>query len=94
MLAYNYAIFHEYKQPVASLAVLGAPHPNWRPTAFHNRLLGTTMGISFASAKLLDYARQTEELAASGSPFALITLAHLRTQQVRHDPSSYRQSGN
>jgi hypothetical protein len=44
------------------------------------------MGITFATAKLLDYMDRTEELLASENPFAWITLAHLRTQQARHDP--------
>jgi hypothetical protein len=44
------------------------------------------MGISFATAKLLDFAGQADALMASRNPFALVTLAHLRTQQARHDP--------
>jgi len=44
------------------------------------------MGISFATAKLLDFANQDDVLLASHNPFALITLAHLRTQQAHHDP--------
>ena len=43
------------------------------------------MGISFATAKLLDYASR-EDLETSPNPFALVTLAHLRTQQAHHDP--------
>jgi hypothetical protein len=54
--------------------------------AFHNQLLGTVMGISFATAKLLDFAAQADALMASHNPFALVTLAHLRTQQAGHDP--------
>lgn len=59
--------------------------PDWPPNAFHNQLLGTKMGISFATAKLLDYASR-EDLESSQNPFALVTLAHLRTQQAHHDP--------
>ncbi len=85
MLDYNYRIFQQYKQPVASLVLLADEDPNWRPNAFHNQLLGTKMGISFATAKLLDYASR-EDLETSPNPFALVTLAHLRTQQAHHDP--------
>lgn len=85
MLDYNYRIFKEYEQPVASLALLADEDPKWRPAAFHNRVLGTVMGISFANAKLLDYADRAEELEVSDNPFAWVTLAHLRTQQARHD---------
>lgn len=86
VLDYNYRIFHQYKQPVASLVLLADDNPNWRPNAFHNQVLGTTMGISFTTAKLLDYASRSEELETSRNPFALMTLAHLHTQQARHDP--------
>ena len=86
VLDYNYRIFTEYAQPVASLVLLADEDPHWHPTAFHNEVLGTVMGISFAIAKLTDYAARSDELLASHNPFALIALAHLRTQQSRHDP--------
>ena len=86
VLDYNYRIFKEYERPVASLVLLADDEPNWRPHAFHNQLLGTSMGISFTTAKLLDYAARSEGLLASHNPFAWVTLAHLRTQQAHHDP--------
>lgn len=70
---------------MASLVLLADEDPNWRPNAFHNQLLGTKMGISFATAKLMDYALR-EDLETSQNPFALVTIAHLRTQQAHHDP--------
>jgi hypothetical protein len=44
------------------------------------------LNFSFPTAKLQDYAGKTEALLASHNPFAWVTLAHLRTQQARHDP--------
>lgn len=85
ILDYNYRILKEYEQPVASLVVLADEEATWRPDAFHSRVLGTVMGISFATAKLQDFADRTEELVASPNPFAWLTLAHLRTQQTQHD---------
>lgn len=85
VLDYNYRIFKQYEQPVASLVLLADEDRKWRPDAFHNRVLGTVMGISFSAAKLLDYAERIDELLASHNPFAWVTLAHLRTQQARHD---------
>ncbi|WP_167761449.1 DUF4351 domain-containing protein [Duganella callida] len=85
VLDYNYRIFTEYAQPVASLVLLADEDPNWRPHAFHIEVLGTVMGISFATAKLLDYTVKVDQLLASHNPFAWITLAHLRTQQARHN---------
>lgn len=85
VLDYNYRIFKQYAQPVASLVLLADEDPGWRPRAFHNCVLGTVMGISYANAKLLDYADRTDDLLATHNPFALVALAHLRTQQARHD---------
>ncbi|MYN38415.1 DUF4351 domain-containing protein [Duganella sp. FT109W] len=87
VLDYNYRIFTQYAQPVASLVLLADDDPHWLPHAFHNEVLGTVMGISFASAKLMSYAARRDELLVSHNPFAWITLAHLRTQQARHDPA-------
>jgi len=85
VLDYNYGIFKHYGRPVASLIVLADDAPAWHPRAFHTDVLGTVMGISFPTAKLLDYAGRSSELLASHNPFALVTLAHLRTQETRHD---------
>ena len=85
VLDYNYRIFKEYDQPVASLVLLADEDARWRVDGFHNRVLGTVMGISFAAAKLRDYADRIDDLRASDNPFAWVTLAHLLTQQARHD---------
>ena len=83
VLDYNYRIFKQYEHPVASLVLLADDDPGWHPSAFHSEVLGTKMGISFATAKLLDFVGCSDALLASHNPFALITLAHLRTQQAR-----------
>lgn len=82
---YNYRIKKEYAQPVISLALLADEAPKWRPDVYRSLLLGTGTIFYFAAAKLLDYASRTNELLASRNPFALLTLAHLRTQQAGHD---------
>lgn len=83
---YNYRIAKEHDRPVASLVVLADENPHWLPHSFHSELLDTETNFSFATAKLLDYAGKEDKLLASHNPFALVTLAHLRTQQARHDP--------
>jgi hypothetical protein len=88
VLDYNYRIFKEYGQPVASLVLLADADLNWHPREFHTELMGTVMGISFPTAKLLDYADRADALQALDNPFAWVTLAHLRTQQARHDPDA------
>ena len=87
VLEYNYRIYEHFRRPVASLVLLADDVPGWRPDAFHNHVLGTEMGIRFATAKLLDFASQEDALLRSRNPFALVTLAHLRTQQTRHSAS-------
>lgn len=82
---YNYHIAKEHDRPVASLVVLADDSLHWRPHSFHSELLGTETHFAFGTAKLLDYAGRDDELLASHNPFALVTLAHLRTQQARHD---------
>ncbi|XLZ68446.1 DUF4351 domain-containing protein [Massilia sp. SR12] len=86
--ALNNRIFEQHDRPVASLALLADEDPHWHPVGFHNKLLGTTMGITFASVKLLDYADRIDQLQASRNPFALVTLAHLYTQRTKHDAAS------
>jgi hypothetical protein len=86
VLDYNYRIFKQYGRQVASLVLLADDDPGWRPHAFHNQVLGTVMGISYATAKLLDFAGRADALMSSRNPFAWVTLAHLRTRQARHDP--------
>lgn len=80
---YNFRIFREHHRPVASLVLLADEDPTWRPHDFYVKVLGTVMGISFATAKLLDF--DDGNLLASDNPFALITLAHLQSQRNRHD---------
>jgi hypothetical protein len=72
--------------PVISLVLLADEHPHWRPRNFHEQLAGTMTDFSFGAAKLLDHATDTKALEASHDPIAWVTLAHLRTQQARHDP--------
>jgi hypothetical protein len=68
--------------------LLADDDPQWRPQAFHNKVLGTEMGIAFTTAKLLDHANRSDALLASHNPFAWVTLAHLRTQQAHRDPDA------
>lgn len=87
VLQYNYRIFEQFNRPVASLVLLADDTPGWRQEEFHNCLLGTVMGIRFATAKLLDFAGRDQELLCSNNPFALVTVAHLHTQQTLHSPA-------
>ena len=82
----NSRLFERYNRLVASLAVLGDERPNWRPNRFGYGIWGCTLDFQFPVVKLLDYARDVAGLEAGSNPFAVVVLAHLKTQETRHDP--------
>src|SRR5436309_208362 len=88
MYVYNYRLYDRFHRQVASLAVLADTRPEWRPDAFGYDLWGCRPGIRFPVVKLLDYEARWEELEASANPFAVLVMAHLRTQATRRDPES------
>ena len=63
----------------------------WRPDSFGYELWGCKVGISFPIVKVLDYIDRWEKLEKSDNPFTVIVMAHLKTQDTRHneiyDPS-------
>jgi len=85
---YNYRIGKAHGLPVTSLVLLADAAPNWRPDCFHELMRGSARTFSFTTAKLLDYASDLDALAASDNPIAWVTLAHVLTQQARHDPDA------
>jgi hypothetical protein len=84
---YNYRLFDRYDHEVISLAILADDDPDWRPTQFSYGRWGFRTGTEFPSVKLLDYGRHWEALEASTNPFAVVVMAHLKTQQTRNDPA-------
>ena len=87
MYVYNYRLFDRYNRKVASFAILGDDRSGWRPHQFGYELWGTKAGIEFATAKLLDYAADEPALEANPNPFAVVVLAHLKT----NTPGTMRQ---
>lgn len=85
MFSYNYRIFDRFSRPVASLAVLADEQRNWRPQKFEYELLGSRMRLDFPTVKLMDYIDQVESLSREENAFAIVTAAHLLTQQTRSD---------
>ena len=86
VFVYNYRIYDKYDIGVISLAILGDARPSWRPTSFSYGCGDAQTRIDFLSVKLLDYQKRWEELEASDNPFAIVTMAHLRTMQTRKNP--------
>jgi predicted transposase YdaD len=86
MFVYNYRIFDRYRRPVASLAVLADRGKRWRPNSFKYALFGCEVGIQYPVVKLTDFQGRLDELLSHDNVFALVTVAHLLTQQFRGKP--------
>ena len=86
MYVYNYRLFDRYHQQVASFAILGDEHPNWRPTHYGYSLWDCEISLTFPVVKLLDYRERIAALEQHRNPFAVVVLAHLHTQATRGKP--------
>ncbi|NEO27184.1 MAG: transposase [Kamptonema sp. SIO4C4] len=86
MYLYNSRIYDSYRQPVLSLAILADEQASWRPTEYHYEMLGGEVTVKFPTVKLLDY--DSETLAESNNPFAVIVEAHRETQKTRKQPNN------
>ncbi|MBG1266381.1 Rpn family recombination-promoting nuclease/putative transposase [Nostoc sp. WHI] len=85
MFSYHYRIFDRYNQEVVSLAILGDNQANWRPQEYSYERWGCRLSLQFPVVKLLDYEARWLELEQSDSPFAVLVMAHLRTQATTQD---------
>jgi hypothetical protein len=83
MFTYHYRIFDRYGREVVSLAVLGDEQPGWRPHEYQHGRWGCEMKFLFPTVKLLDYAWETLEF--SNNPFAVVVMAHRKTQDTTQD---------
>ncbi len=86
MFTYHSRILDRYNEEVVSLAVLGDDRPNWRPSCYQHELHGCRLEFQFPIVKLLDYSGCVEELEQSENPFAVLVLAHLKSQETLHYP--------
>jgi hypothetical protein len=80
MFTYHYRIYDRYGREVVSLAVLGDDQPNWRPQEYAYGRWGCEMRLRFPIIKLLDYTWET--LESSDNPFAVVVMAHRKTQDT------------
>ncbi len=85
MFSYHYRIFDRYNQEVVSLAILGDSQASWRPQEYSYGRWGCRLSLQFPIVKLLDYEPRWLELEASDNPFAVLVMAHLRTQATTKD---------
>jgi Domain of unknown function (DUF4351) len=85
MFTYAIRIFEYFHQFPVSLAILCDAKPSWRPTHYGVKTAGSRLQFDFTAVKLLDYQAQWSQLEASHNPFALVTMAHLKTQETQRD---------
>lgn len=91
MFVYYYRLRDRYKQPIASLAILGDERATWRPQPFRQELWGCEVTFRFPIIKLLDYETRWVELEGSQNPFAIAVMAHLKTKETRHDAEARKE---
>ena len=85
---YNYRTYDRFQRPVVSVVVLCDESPRFHPKSFTAcDLWGCRLRLEFPTAKLLEYNSRWPELEVSSNPFAIVTMAHLKTQATRKDPS-------
>ncbi len=62
--------------------------PSWRPNNYEYEMWDSEMGLKFPVVKLLDYESQWSMLESSTNPFAVMVMAHLKTQATNGNPLS------
>jgi hypothetical protein len=92
MFTYNYRLYDRFATPIASLAVLADESEGWKPDRYGFEVLGCRHSLEFPVVKLLDYAERVDQLEGDHNPFALVTAAHLRNRQTKHDPDARYQA--
>ena len=83
MYVYNYRLFDRYQADIASLAVLADDSASFRPSQYRRGRWGCELEFRFPVEKLLDWHPRWTELEASTNPFALVVMAHLKTQEIK-----------
>jgi hypothetical protein len=86
MFSYNYRLRDRYDCPVASLAILADDSVTWRPRSYQDSIWGCNVLFEFPIVKLSDYRSDWAALEASENPFAIVVMAHLKTQDTKHEP--------
>jgi len=86
MYRYNYRLFDRYDREVITAVIFGDERPKWRPTQYKREKWDCELTFKFPSVKLMDYRSSLNELEQSSNPFAVVVLAHLYTQQTKHEP--------
>ena len=85
IFTYHYRLKDCYNVPIVNLVILGDDRSNWRPDTYQTRQWGCEVDFRFPIVKLLDYQDLWTELEEIRNPFAIVTMAHLKTKETRKD---------
>ena len=82
---YNYRIFDKYQIPVVSISIFTDENSEWQPNLYEYKRWGFELSFKFLTKKLLDYKAKWQELENDPNPFAVITMANLKTLETRQN---------
>jgi Domain of unknown function (DUF4351) len=91
MFIYSLRIFDQFHQPASSLAILCDSQPDWRPQEYSLKAPGSHHQFGFTVVKLLDYRDRWQELEQDHNPFAMVVMAHLKTQATRRNATDRKE---
>ncbi len=87
----NYRISDRFGEKVISAALLSDDDPNFRENVYDISQWGFRLHFEFPLVKLLDYQDKWEELARDPNPFAIATMAFLKTVETQgNDQERYQ----
>lgn len=84
MFTYHYRLLERFGEPVVSMAILTDTRKSFRPTHYHQELMGCVIRFDFICVKLLDLQDRLDDMLASDNIFALLVAAQLTAKQVRN----------
>jgi hypothetical protein len=79
----NYRIHDRFKEKVISVALLTDDDPAFRENVYQISQWGFELYFKFPLVKLLDYRDKWEELERDPNPFAIATMAFLKTVETK-----------
>ena len=79
----NYRIFDRLGEKVISVVLLTDDDPEFRENIYEISQWGFRLHFEFPMVKLLDYQDQWEELEHDPNPFAIVTMAFLKTVETQ-----------
>jgi len=87
----NYRLSDRFGEKVISVVLLTDDDPKFRENVYEISQLGFQLYFKFPMVKLLDYRNKWEELEHDPNPFAIVTMAFLKTVETQgNDQERYQ----